>query len=266
MKNGFTSKTLNSMSDKQIIILSSRILSEQSVKGSVVMKKGTNPIDIKKITDTGTNVELREKECIECNQTEMKEEKPSTGLTKKEKSNVAKQVKKGKDIGSAGSVGATGAQGAIGSTGVAKKAEKEYGSKEKGQKVAAASMWKNINKKSVNEWVENVVNKNYHPMATKGEITSLIKQKLMESSTFEKMSLPEDTNECVFADGVSMEQSIAQKVANDNALNKFMARFPNKPYIKNVETAHRTEDGDFRYIVGIKVKSEVPDDVEDKKE
>lgn len=58
--------------------------------------------------------------------------KPSAGLTKKEKSAVAKKAKAGKDIGKSGK----------GFEKVAKKAAKEYGSKEKGQKVAAAAMWK----------------------------------------------------------------------------------------------------------------------------
>jgi hypothetical protein len=66
-------------------------------------------------------------------QEEMNEaKKPSAGLTKKEKSAVAKKAKAGKDIGEKGK----------GFEKVAKKAAKKYGSKEKGQKVAAAAMWK----------------------------------------------------------------------------------------------------------------------------
>ena len=59
--------------------------------------------------------------------------KPSAGMTKKEKSAVAKKAKAGKDIGKKGK----------GFEKVAKTAEKEYGSKEAGEKVAAAAMWKN---------------------------------------------------------------------------------------------------------------------------
>jgi hypothetical protein len=58
--------------------------------------------------------------------------KPSAGLTQKEKSAVAKKASAGKDIGKKGK----------GFEKVAKAAEKEYGSKEAGQKVAAAAMWK----------------------------------------------------------------------------------------------------------------------------
>ena len=61
-------------------------------------------------------------------------EKPSAGLTKKQKSAVSKKAHAGKDIGKKGP----------GFEKVAKAAEKKYGSKEAGEKVAAAAMWKNI--------------------------------------------------------------------------------------------------------------------------
>lgn len=67
----------------------------------------------------------------------MYESKPSAGMTKKEKSAVAKKASAGKDIGKKGK----------GFEKVAKAAEKKYGSKEAGQKVAAAAMWKNQAKK-----------------------------------------------------------------------------------------------------------------------
>lgn len=60
------------------------------------------------------------------------EAKPSAGMTKKEKSTVAKKAAAGKDIGKKGK----------GFEKVAKAAEKQYGSKEAGEKVAAAAMWK----------------------------------------------------------------------------------------------------------------------------
>lgn len=58
--------------------------------------------------------------------------KPSAGLTKAEKSTIAKKAAAGKDIGKKGK----------GFEKVAAKAAKEYGSKEAGKKVAAAQMWK----------------------------------------------------------------------------------------------------------------------------
>jgi len=63
--------------------------------------------------------------------------KPSAGMTKAEKSAVAKKAHAGKDIGKKGK----------GFEKVEKAAEKEYGSKEAGKKVAAAAMWKGQAKK-----------------------------------------------------------------------------------------------------------------------
>ena len=60
--------------------------------------------------------------------------KPSAGLTAARKSAVVKKAKKGKDIGKPGKNFGK----------VAAKAAKEYGSKEAGEKVAAAAMWKNM--------------------------------------------------------------------------------------------------------------------------
>lgn len=63
--------------------------------------------------------------------------KPSAGMTKKEKSTLAKKAHAGKDIGKKGP----------GFEKVEKAAEKQYGSKEAGKKVAAAAMWKAAAKK-----------------------------------------------------------------------------------------------------------------------
>jgi hypothetical protein len=63
-------------------------------------------------------------------------EKPSAGLTKKQKSSIVKKAKKGEDIGKKGS----------NFDKVAKKAAEEYGSEESGEKVAAAAMWKNTHR------------------------------------------------------------------------------------------------------------------------
>jgi hypothetical protein len=64
--------------------------------------------------------------------------KPSTGLTKKQKSAVSKKAHAGKDIGKKGK----------GFEKVAKAGEEQYGSKEAGERVAAAAMWKNAAKKA----------------------------------------------------------------------------------------------------------------------
>ena len=71
------------------------------------------------------------------------EDEPSKGLNKAEKSDIVKKAKSGEDLGKKGK----------GFEKVADKAAKEYGSKEKGEKVAAAAMWKNA-AKAKNESVE----------------------------------------------------------------------------------------------------------------
>ena len=65
------------------------------------------------------------------------EASPSTGLSKKQKSATVKKAKSGGDIGKKGK-------------GFAKVA-KAAGGGEKGQKIAAAAMWKNIKREDVNE-------------------------------------------------------------------------------------------------------------------
>lgn len=61
------------------------------------------------------------------------EKKPSSGLSKKQKSKIAKKASAGKDIGKKGK----------GFKKVAAKAAEKYGSEEAGKRVAAAAMWKN---------------------------------------------------------------------------------------------------------------------------
>ena len=64
--------------------------------------------------------------------------KPSAGLTKKQKSAVAKKARAGKDVGKKGK----------GFKALASKAAKKYGSVEKGKKVAAAAMWRGVKSRS----------------------------------------------------------------------------------------------------------------------
>lgn len=66
---------------------------------------------------------------------------PSAGLSAKKKSATVKKAKAGGDIGKPGK----------GFEKVASKAAKTYGSKEKGEKVAAAAMWKNMKREDVTE-------------------------------------------------------------------------------------------------------------------
>lgn len=66
--------------------------------------------------------------------------KPSSGLSKKEKSNIAKKAIAGKDIGKKGKNFEK----------VAAKATEQYGSAEKGAAVAAAAMYKGIKARKKN--------------------------------------------------------------------------------------------------------------------
>jgi DNA invertase Pin-like site-specific DNA recombinase len=63
--------------------------------------------------------------------------KPSSGLSEKQKSGIAKKASAGKDIGKPGKNFGK----------VAAKAAKTYGSKEAGERVAAAAMWKNTKRR-----------------------------------------------------------------------------------------------------------------------
>jgi hypothetical protein len=83
------------------------------------------------------------KEIIQNKIKNMNENKPSSGLSKKQKSSVAKKARSGKDIGDKGKDFDK----------VAAKAAKEYGSKEAGEKVAAAAMWKNVKRKKLAETI-----------------------------------------------------------------------------------------------------------------
>jgi hypothetical protein len=91
---------------------------------------------------------------------EAKKKKPSAGLSKKEKSAVVKKAKAGKDIGKKGK----------GFEKVADKAAEKYGSKEKGEKVAAAAMWKNV--KRVKEGADG---EDHEVSMAKSSLESIIK-------------------------------------------------------------------------------------------
>ena len=189
IKEGFSEKTLVKFSDKQLGDLAERMLSEQSEqstgKGSVVMNKGTADLNaVKKFTDAGTNVELREKkggvgskvtkghngipEFMDSKK--LKEEKPSAGLSKEKKSEVVKKAKKGEDIGKKGK----------GFEKIVKKA-KESGA-DNPKAVAAAAMWKNVKRENteVKSWLGTIAENNFHSFTSKNEIMELVKTKLNE--------------------------------------------------------------------------------------
>ena len=227
VKEGMTEKTLASFSDKQIIELASRMLSEQvtpmqskpsfkvgpkggsvppSNKGYSVRKDPADPnstilqpqeSEIKenlkgnqKKLDKNHNGKIdsqdfkilrgKSKESVD------EKKKPSAGLSAKKKSEVVKAAKAGKDIGQKGK----------GFEKIASKAAEKYGSVEKGKKVAAAAMWKNIkregktqNEQEVKNWLYALVENDYHPLTSKGEIMELLKSKLKDKSQINEFDM-----------------------------------------------------------------------------
>ena len=189
INEGFSEKTLVSLSDKQINMLSVRILKEDD---SLTIKQD----DLKKINPTNiVNKTVRivpESEISECGKKSyVKEEgqvdecgskpksldektKPSEGLTKKQKSGIVKKAKKGEDVGKKGK----------GFEKVVKSAKKSGAKNSKA--VAAAAMWKNVprnesvEKSQITEWLENLVENQYYSVTTKNEIMELVQTKLKE--------------------------------------------------------------------------------------
>jgi hypothetical protein len=104
-----------------------------------------------------------------------KKEKPSAGLSKEKKSEVVKKAKAGEDIGKKGKDFGK----------LAKSAAKEYGSKEKGEKVAAAAMWKNVKRESV-ETEKKQINE------TESKIRKYVRRRLEEKMGKRKASLNEN--------------------------------------------------------------------------
>lgn len=224
IKEGFSEKTLVNFNDNQLKQLASRVLSEQDTDEEDVMISKKDPQFQQKVATakkTNKTIETYEslkgnqskidanhngkidaddfailnkekkgevkegKKCehcnkemskCSCNDSHLEESKPSAGLSKEKKSEVVKKAKKGGDIGKKGK----------GFEKVAERATKKYGSKEAGEKVAAASMWKNIQREDneVKNWVKSLVeNEEFHSFTSKNEIMELIQTKLTESET-----------------------------------------------------------------------------------
>jgi len=130
------------------------------------------------LSDEDTNKMLtllsnaKEKQEDEITESVKTKEKPSAGLSKEKKSEVVKKAKKSEDIGKKGK----------GFEKVVKKAEKEYGSKEKGEKVAAAAMLKNIKKES---------KENEEISESERNLRNYIKSRIQEKKGLKKSTLIE---------------------------------------------------------------------------
>lgn len=133
-------------------------------------KKGKLSPTSTKDKDFDEKVKGKKKEDDKSNK-DIKESKPSAGLSKEKKSEIVKKAKKGEDIGKKGK----------GFEKIEKKA-KESGAKDP-KAVAAAAMWKNVKRKNVNEtkiWIKRLAENNYHTFTSKNEIMELIQTKINE--------------------------------------------------------------------------------------
>lgn len=129
VEEGFSEKTLVNFNDKQLEMLSKKIVKE-SGKGALIMPKTATADVIKKATDSGLNVELREK--LSGNQKNI--DKNKNGKIDAEDFKLLKKDKKQK-------------------------------------------------KEKLKEWIDKLVESNYHPIATKADIIETISKKIKETAT-----------------------------------------------------------------------------------
>jgi hypothetical protein len=173
MKEGFSEKTLVKFTDKQLTELSERLLGEANQKGNVVMPKGTsNPADVKKLTDQGLNVELREKKKEvgeELKGGQKKLDKNHNGKIDGQDFKILKgQKKEVKEVKEE------------------KKCEK-CDCVESKCKCKKSENWKNVKKESIEnkKWVNKLAEEKFHSFTSKNEIMELIQSKLTESEVME---------------------------------------------------------------------------------
>lgn len=193
---GFSERTLSRLSDNELSTLSKTVLKEA---GSVVMKKTSAPADVKKYTDAGFNVELREKNektkvCPKCGMknckckdkkhgdvnekwegdTKVKKTGEHAGKTvselKKELNSLKEKSKKYQDEG--------------------KKVPKKIIDQEAELKFAirAKQGWKkkmNESSSEVEEWVLDLTESKYSQFTSKNDIMSIISEKM--ETTFQPM-------------------------------------------------------------------------------
>ena len=225
---GFSEKTLAGMNDKELNLLSLRIINEQTLpygqqKGSVIMKKDrVTPIDAKKWTDSGVNIEVKEEKKwiqkafnkIEKKGTEGKctgDKFGGPGCPEGSKAyNMAKNLRKinteEKEINEDGPIPGTeaklkvlpkvktvppgnvipvGKPQTIGKPIPPSKVKIKSNPKIQivpPEKVVLAKKPKSQKKQEVKEWVEKLIENQYHSLTTKDEIMELISIKLTEQA------------------------------------------------------------------------------------
>lgn len=154
IKEGFNQNTLVNMSDKQISMLSERILGEQTVV----------PQEPKTVYDSKDPKQVAALNQALKNPEQLK--------------NVEVKEVEGGSVGPKVTKGHNGIPEFMDS----KKLKKEKGKKEEPKKKKSLNLKKleDLDKKEIKEWVETLIENNYHPLTTKDEIMELVKQKLNE--------------------------------------------------------------------------------------
>jgi hypothetical protein len=197
MENGFSEKTLASFSDKQLATLGSKILSEvQTMTKTTDVYNSKDPNDIAKLNAALKNPDSLKDKAVEVKENikkkkfiskegEMSEEKKEDTPKKSSKKKPTVYDKALKDMG--------------GEEGVIKALEKGMKGKKKEVKEELKGDQKKIDKNhngkidaqdfkilkgqkkkatKINEWVDSLVEKRYHPVATKNELMEAIKTKI----------------------------------------------------------------------------------------
>jgi hypothetical protein len=167
MKEGLSEKILAPMSDKQLNMLAKRLISEQipsptpNSAGTPTIPLSslkTNPEQAKKLANAGIKFIASEEL-----------EVPKLGTEPKSMSDKELTIKKLKF-----------------------KIEHEKDKKKVNDaKELLAKLTKKSEDKSLNEWVQNIVEKNYHPFTSKNEIMEMIHAKLTEQKHQEYPVKPE---------------------------------------------------------------------------
>jgi hypothetical protein len=222
IKEGFSEKTLAAMSDKQLSMLAKRLLSEQIPPVNTGGINTPVKVPLKSIISNTDQVKKLATANIPFSANETKEVKenlvqPKLGAEPKsatEKESVIKRlefkIKHEKD-------------------------EKKVAD----AKELLAKLTKKTKDKSLNEWVENIVEKNYHPFTSKNEIMELIEANLNEQRPQEaphpaepdievepgKREAPDVDPDDPFRDphpGIDPNPKAKKKLSADDAKNKII--------------------------------------------
>lgn len=179
IKEGFSQNTLVNMSDKQISMISERVLGEQPV-----VTQNVQQTTIDTTTPEGKKVAaslLNDPKSIK-GKYEVKEVEKSNGEKRKE------QVKQGAYDGRFKTKVVKDKKKEESKTLARKKVEmseekplvKEPKKKKIEKKSLNLKKLEDLDKKEIKEWIENLIENDYHPLTTKDEIMELVKQKLNE--------------------------------------------------------------------------------------